>query len=229
MEKKEFSDIPLEETGFYNQGYSFAQAFKKHGITTVSQVLDDKTMWEYMTHATKGNRTQLMGFISLMKYKYLNLPIPAIQILEQNCDLSRLTKIGFSNLDYETIKRYLRIEREYIDIDINNLSNYKLIEVLQSVLTIPRCSDRIRSLIETSIECYEQNKTTIIPEQEKNKVETNTSSITEESKEKKMIIFLKEQLVGLTSMRDSLNIQINNIQQQIELLSNNETKSRGQK
>lgn len=217
MEKLDLGQIELKNSGLYNSNYAFSQAFKKHNITLVSQVLDEDLMNEVMLHCQSNTRKSLMGFISLVKYKFFKIPIVHSVSLDKLCSnhwLNELYSMGFCTNDIERINRYLEIYKSNIQIDINNLKKFKLIEVLKGVL--PFCSDRLGLIIKINLENYEQNK---IANQE-TKTETSTEvSRNINSQNSDVIKLLKAQVTNLISMRNNIDTQIENLQQKIEELT----------
>ena len=136
MEKKNFNEISLEDSGLYDKQYNprFKSAFERHNITNVGQILDDDLMNEIIQHCPKATINSLRNFIDLFKYKYLGIPLSTNGILDEKYqDLSEyeLGKCFYSfylkgqliidpNI-IRIIKKFLEIKKEKIDADKQRL------------------------------------------------------------------------------------------------------------
>ena len=103
MQNNEYKDINLRETGIYDSRYSFNELLKQNNITTLSQILDDELMRQVVKNtSSKKVLEQLNGYISLLKYKYLDIPFDMDCYLEKRaCKVDRYaSKIYMSGVKY---------------------------------------------------------------------------------------------------------------------------------
>lgn len=184
--------------GFYSSRYNFHRAFKEHGITNVSQVLDDNLMLEVLTHCRTNTRKQLRGFKTLVESEYLERSIENITNLdyyprdEEEAE-AYASELGFIKEDMPAIHRSYRLATMF-----NQYACPKFIDVLKNAKDSSE-KTRIRKMVDILLAAYEREKLS--------KMELSE---------------LKEKLVGLTSKRDSINSQIVTIEKQIELKNKNQ-------
>ncbi|MCX4365501.1 MAG: hypothetical protein OSJ70_06995 [Bacilli bacterium] len=198
MEKTDFSNISLDDTGFYSSRYNFHKAFKEYGITNVSQVLDDNLMLEVLTHCRATTRKQLSCFKTLVESEYLEGSIENIGNLdyypynEEEAGVYA-SDLGFIKEDMPAIHKGYRLATMF-----NQYMYPKFIDVLKNARD-SSASPRIRKMVDILLSAYEREKLS--------KMELSE---------------LKEKLVGLTFKRDSINSQIATIEKQIELKNKNQ-------
>ena len=210
MNQTNFNKILLQDTGIYNSNYTFCSTFKKNNITLLSQVLDDDLMADVMLQCKSFTRRQLMGFISLIKFKYLNIPMVSIGMLDGYCEdeLYELNDLGCNESDINYIfKKICRIERS-TELEADKLCEYKLVDILKTIL--PYCKERTSNIIKVILDGYKQYKDEFI-----------------DKSSNEILQILKEQMEALSLMRDSLDVQINTLKEQIELLQNGQFRDGG--
>ena len=111
MNNDNFNNISLIDTGLYNNKYSFSEMFQKNNITTLGQVLDDETMNNLISKITSSKvKEQLIGYISLLKNKYLGDDLSSDKYL-----VRRASKIeGYNSKFYKSNVDYF-----YKDVNFN--------------------------------------------------------------------------------------------------------------
>lgn len=111
MNNDNFNNISLIDTGLYNNKYSFSEIFQKNNITTLGQVLDDDTMNNLISKITSSKvKEQLIGYISLLKNKYLDDDLSSDKYL-----VRRASKIeGYNSKFYKSNVDYF-----YKDVNFN--------------------------------------------------------------------------------------------------------------
>ena len=111
MNNDNFNNISLIDTGLYNNKYSFSEIFQKNNITTLGQVLDDETMNNLISKITSSKvKEQLIGYISLLKNKYLGDDLSSDKYL-----VRRASKIeGYNSKFYKSNVDYF-----YKDVNFN--------------------------------------------------------------------------------------------------------------
>lgn len=209
MEQIDFSKITLEETGIYNDKYTFANIFQEFKIHFVSDVFNDLTMGRIMLTCPLTTKKELIGFISLLKYKYLNLPITNIDILEKKYEtnLTDLYLLGFSFRDIVAIKAILSNKK--CEINPKTFINYKFIDILKAFL--PYADERMRLMINLIFEAFDKK-------QEPSNFQ-----------DPEILKMLRKQLCDIKDMRELLDMLSINIQQQIEQISEAQNISSGRK
>jgi len=242
MEKLDLEKITLKETGLFNSAYAFCSLFRNNNITTVAQVLDEQKMFELSTRCNGETRRQLSGFIALLKFKYLNIPIAKDKILnlvikfdssilgdtfgltdksyepeffgKYNIidNIGMLSNLGFSRKDYILMSERLKIYGK-----ANGLPrNIKFIDFLKEY--VKYCDERTAEIINLLLASCENTKVN----EERSEVSSK-----EESTDISTISVLKDQLANLMTMRDNLDSQISFLQQKIGELTNNVSKEGG--
>lgn len=211
MEQIDLNQIKLEYTGIFKKGYhSFWSAFSKNKITTVGQVLDDNLMNKIIQRCKTKTRKDLKAFIDLLKYKYLGILLPNNDILEQNY----LYPVDFTSLGLE--------EGGWLKIKITiteKIENKSLIDFIkEEIFPNGNCfNDYELEILRLHVESYEKSKQLT---QHTNNQEIQTENKTPSQQEHDILVILKDQLVKLVGVRDSLNAQIEDLQQKIDELTN---------
>ena len=214
MERNELEKITLQDTGLYNSNYSFSNVLRKNNITTVGQLFDDKLMNELFINCHRATRIQLRGFVSLLKYKYLNIPMVNNYVLEDDCqNIGYLRRLGFNEADITKIRDISERFNLYQELESD-----KIYDLLKGFLI--HSNQRLTEIINLNLASYDNEIQDTIEESSdiSNENESHTSS------EIQAISILRNQLSGLISVRDNLNEQILNLQQQIEILSDKQNK-----
>ena len=95
MEKNEYKNIPLRETGFYISDGIYVNTLRTYGIDTVGKILDKKLM-ECVIGQTANIevKRELLGLIKLIEYKYLDKPLDNDKLLAM-----RINKVSLINRD----------------------------------------------------------------------------------------------------------------------------------
>lgn len=214
MERNELEKITLQDTGLYNSNYSFSSVLRKNNITTVGQLFNDKLMNELFINCHRSTRIQLRGFVSLLKYKYLNIPMVNNYVLEADCqNIGYLRRLGFNEADITKIRDISERYNLYQELESD-----KIYDLLKGFLIYS--NQRFTEIINLNLASYDNEIQNTIEESSdiSNENESHTSS------EIQAISILRNQLSGLISVRDNLNEQILNLQQQIEILSDKQNK-----
>lgn len=97
MEKQELNNILLKDLSLYDKRAKYTLTLKRYNITTVGQILDDEIMMPILSRMNFESRYQLRTFISLLKCRYLDMPINADDILNSKISIKSNDK---TNRDY---------------------------------------------------------------------------------------------------------------------------------
>lgn len=216
MEQIDLNQIKLEDTGIFRREYhSFCSAFSKNKITTVGQVLDDNLMSEIIQRCKTQTRKELKGFIALLKYKYLEIPLSNNDILEQcyfyPVDFASLGLCKFFQKDMEWEVKKAKEEK---------IENKSLIDFIKERIYTTIDHQNLLEILRLHIESYEKSKQltqTTVPH------ETQIEDKNPSQQEHDILVILKDQLVKLVGVRDSLDAQIQDLQQKIDALTNSKT------
>jgi len=93
--------ISLNSLEYYNGHSSLYKIFEENKIYYVSQILNDKLMQKIYLKLDKPYNYELLGFIDLIKYSYLNIPLITNQFLQHNYKIvinntDNLSRMGFN-------------------------------------------------------------------------------------------------------------------------------------
>lgn len=217
MEQMDLNQIKLEDTGIFEKGkHSFCFAFSKRGITTVGQVLDDNLIKELLQKCIYRSREELTGFIQLLNYKYRGIPLTSDDSLEK-------TKYEFFDSDF----RLLGLNESNIQRIHNGYSwhpKQRVIDYFKGILNDKKLyytNPALTEILNLHIESYEKSKKlTQLTNTQDNQIENKNPS----QQEHDILVILKDQLVKLVGVRDSLDAQIEDLQQKIDALTNSKTK-----
>ena len=217
MEQIDLNQIKLEDTGiFKNENHSFCSAFSKNKITTVGQVLDDNLMSEIIQRCKTQTRKELKGFIALLKYKYLEIPLSNNDILEQ----CYFYPVDFASLGLNKIYQK-EMEWEVKKAHKEKLENKSLIDFIKErIYTTTITYPILLEILRLHIESYEKSKQLPQPTITQ---EAQPEDKTPSQQEHDILVILKDQLVKLVGVRDSLDAQIEDLQQKIDALTTSKT------
>ena len=185
----EYYEIELSTIGVYTYHYAFFDMFKKYNITTLGQVLDDNLMYGIMEKCRQKSRRELCSFISLMKYKYLNIPIPNDYLLDRKIATIEYTlddtfgSLGFPELCIKDLKNQIQKQG-------NEILNITIKDFFKRLISQGQCRDATRKIIEIYLEASEK----------KNDLASNNDYDTLKE--------LKLQLENLIKIRDDLDFEI---------------------
>lgn len=185
----EYYEIELSTTLVYTYHYAFFDMFKKYNITTLGQVLDDNLMYGIMEKCRQKSRRELCSFISLMKYKYLNIPIPNDYLLDRKIATIEYTlddtfgSLGFPELCIKDLKNQIQKQG-------NEILNITIKDFFKRLISQGQCRDATRKIIEIYLEASEK----------KNDLASNNDYDTLKE--------LKLQLENLIKIRDDLDFEI---------------------
>lgn len=216
MESIDTSKITIKESGLSAYDSTYLPLLKENGIYYMSQVLDDELMNSlFLKLRRDAVRTRdLKGFISLAKYKYLNVIDPAIEVLDErffsdltknnfsiNSNLPLLVELGIASGDDISICRNLRNCAQY-----DSSKQYTIAEILRMVYPLLLSESkgkhrRIAFNIQLLLEQYDKTKLNQIGE-----------GTVEELME------LKGQLSSLMVERNSIDKLIADVQAKIALI-----------
>lgn len=218
------NSLPLNETGLYPYPRcSFRKAFNEFNITSVGQVLDDNLMTKIMLQLPCEAREELEGTISLIKYKYLGVPILNDEIMNAKTYISEkdgwhvpkggllqyLERFGLGNNCYRCDWDFIHsLMRRVVNASpkVNDISN---IEILRTALNDYHPTKRVKTVFELLVENYVTNQ----------EVEEKSFSKEGDVAIKSKVSFLKGQLEALLDVRDSLDKRIAAVQEEINKLS----------
>ena len=227
MEQIDLNQIKLEDTGIFEKtGITFYSTFKKYNITTVGQVLDDSLMYEIMQVCKMRTRMELKGFIALLKYKYLGIFLPNNEILEQNARKSENDDTYYYPGDvysFGLCKQYTReLWNETAKLKKEQIENKQLVDFLKEIYNERKLwgNNSYTEILRLHIESYEKSKQLTQPTSIK---EAQPEDKTPLQQEYDILVILKDQLVKLVGVRDSLDAQIEDLQQKIDALTNSKT------
>lgn len=214
-------EILLKDTNLCYYDSSFLQLLKKHNIIYVSQILDDDLMNSvFLRLKSSAIRTrELKGFVSLVKYKYSNIVDPSIDLLDETfvitnpdsrfnreSNLHMLMELGVCHLDFSSIEDWFVNSFEF---DINKEYTFEqVLRITYPYWSLEKINRKLKmtNRIELMLEQYDKKK--------RNKFPIDSADALKE---------LKEQLVNLTLERDSLDLLIEKVKQQIVDIENSET------
>jgi len=229
MQEFNLKDIQLTQAGL-TYDLPFYNTLRKYNINTVYQLLYDDTMNTIIKNAHEKTRNQLLGFIDLVKFRYLGTTLPMYTLLDikpkklktlqgkelltYQCDFTRM---GFNGRQKYEIIKSIQILFE------NNLinENTKLIDCFKEILLVDfgifeQKTQNTCELMKVYIETYNNLK--------------NTDTINDyENKESDFVRILEERLNKLISQRDKIDIEINNIRLSLKLLKENENETKFKK
>lgn len=198
MEEPNFENITLKEAGLNISWGRIYQTFRNHGITNVSQILNDELMSDIIKRAMPDTRITLQALISLIKYKYLGIPIPDTSFLDMPMKDTKFGPlvIGINSNQGNKLSRLIEFgkKRGIINDDM------PLIEALKLLYSNPL-------LIEES-QKYDKSKLASLPF---TAIELYIRSY-DESKRTLPITTLKKQLMDLMETRNKLDSQIAELQ-----------------
>lgn len=230
MEKQNLNDILLKELEFYNPSATYVNFLNNKNITTVEQLLTASNESDFFKGYSGKTIYQMLGFISMLEYKYLGKPLLCDSAMDEHIDIENNSKRDSccgtihtkSNNGEENLvcldhlfgcprKKMIPVFDEFIYYANDeffsqkiNLSkdNLKVIDFIRFVAGITK--DRFKHIIpyaKAYVESYER-------QQQLNNEDTET------------IEALKSQLTNLIEKKDNLDMQINDIQRKIEELQN---------
>ena len=147
MENNNYNNILLDDTGLYNTSNGFRQTFLQRKIYYVNQVLDNESLMNNIIKWTKKNsvKEELSAFISLLKYKYKDIPLKNNSFMDYkiyNNYIDKifyfdLSKIGFNIYYSKTFFEALKLAR--IDGTINE--NLNVYECFKKLINHPKIVD----------------------------------------------------------------------------------------
>ena len=213
MEQIDLNQIKLEDTGIFEKGeHSFCFAFSKYGITTVGQVLDDNLIKELLQKCQRKSRKELIGFVSLLNYKYRGIPLTNDNRLEK-------TRYEIGYYDFHE----LGLTQTHRNIIWDNYSwtpKKSVIDLFKEISNDKKLhytNPALMEILNLYIESYDKSKQLTQPTSIK---EAQPEDKTPSQQEHDILVILKDQLVKLVGVRDSLDAQIEDLQQKIDALTN---------
>lgn len=211
MEAKNLDELQIKDFEFYKgSGASYYPFLRKHNITTIAQLVDDN-MEKLSSKCGSETKNELNILIAMAKHKYLNKPLPDSDLLDKRLFIDEGNRF-YVEVEDKIKKRFLtenfigtytgrarRFEGDFLKEDIYD-ENTKLIDYLKW-LSIRHLNGSIEGLVVSAyLEDHEKNKT---------KKTGDINSIED----------LKQKLAAIIDMRNNLNNQINELQQQLEMMS----------
>lgn len=197
----DINKMALTDCELYNSQYTFFALLKRYNITMVSQLLDEKVVEELKLHCRKDTRNELLGFIELIKYKYLGIPMTSNQRLKEPYPggLFYFTIFGFSKEDCRLLDYYIRHKQ----LDMRGRPTIELFRALNSLEDLP--NKRMKEILRNHIEYYDFVELALASKEENLDGEDN------------QIASLQAQLNLLLTMRQKLNSQIADVQEKIRI------------
>ena len=89
LSKKELENISIRDTGYMDKTTSYYAQLRKYKITNVLQLFDEKLMDETFKYCVKSTYDDMKTVISLLKYRYLGIPIFDKKYFDRKIDLNR--------------------------------------------------------------------------------------------------------------------------------------------
>ena len=232
MEEQDLNKILLKDSEYYDPKAIYVQALKRHNITTVQQLFDiDVNVSQH-----RGTRKQLRAFILMLKHKYLGEPLLYDAFLDDTVKFySVFFIVGTDKYLYAdncfgcNSSHIIDVIEAFAKEHSKNLGEpfeIKLIDFFRWIINNSKeiiTRHQSRQIIEyakTYVEEYEKQHQLTTEEYEKQHQLT--------AEEYETIQFLRGQLDTLVRIREDLDLQIKNIEEniarQIEALSSKETK-----
>ena len=232
MENLDLSKLLIQDSEYYNPSATYNGLLKDKNIYTVEQLLTEyqDNNSSFFKGYSSMSMFELTGFISMLEYKYQGKPLLYDYLLDERIDFNKsnygviyLATSDESNNDiyldelfgcprdsvtpvFVEFKKLVKHQFMYKQFDLPEENNAKVIDFLKWALPID--NDKFKHIIpfiRTYVANYEQQHQLV-------------------SGENESIEFLKGQLTSIMKTKESLDIQIANLQQQIETLSNTENK-----
>lgn len=233
MEQYNFSKMLIKDSEFYNPRCTYVGMFKRNNITTINQLLDDEAINKIMEKCHPKTRKQLVGFVSMLKYKYLGVPLYNDILLNKELQLETNSSITLSNSDLLILK--VGDKNECIAISqllgCSHETGNAILKKFYSTINNPLLYEY--NFTNNNIILIDFLKWMLKNEQFKQthpfiyiyiEVFENNQKINNKDNDPKIINILKEQLTNLIKTKENLDIQISNLQQKINKLSNINTK-----
>lgn len=190
----------------YGTHYSFYKMFRNNNIWTVGQVLDDKIMNSLIQQCkSRDTRSDILSFISLVRYKYCNVLIPQDILLDTEIktedDKDVLAKLGFHFRQLYYVNDIVKIRegKKVIDYFVDALKN----GYFQNENNLKR------NFPKKAFKCTEYIVRMYVESYAKTHGLNNMSELDE-------LLSLKKELDSLTAVRDNLDLQIKELQQKTD-------------
>ncbi len=198
----------------FGPNYSFYDVFDKYGIKTVDQIMDNNVMQNVMLNCENEKMIRsLMGFISLVNFKYNGVLIPENNLLNTVVDKKSMTideftmvflRLGFNEKQINVLRRKVPFNgRRIIDVFNECLSN--------DFFDIP--SNRI---VGRSVREFLSIKSIMDMHAKSYNMQMNYAM--NKSNELNELVFLRDQLSRLENVRDGLDLKINMLTKEIKTL-----------
>lgn len=203
----------LEDSGIYSNFYPFYAHFKRLGIKNLSELLDDNSLYRIEMNCPKSLRGSIEGFADLLRLKchsktlnpdLLEVTMESINGTNSTSEIKReREKMFFQSLGFNPIQ--ILIFSTYLNISKSKkVSNMRIIDLFNSFLN--ECPLELASLREVvSVYVMEYDMAKEITPDEKDRTER--------------LIEIKKQIGILSSLRDSLDVQIKDLEAKEEILT----------
>ncbi len=204
--EKSSSEVSLLDIGFSTYS-SFYPVFLNRGITTLDQVLDEKLMNDVLSHVRAGVREELIGFIDLIRCKYLNEPLESNYLL----DLSLVSfmkelptnflKMGFNQKQARKLEWliYLAFDQHDLEKTAKVIDFFKVMRQEKYVKIMKK--DNMQGIIDVHVDEYEK-------EEKKPRGDSGD------------LVILKEKLEKLLEERNKMDMKIMLLQEKIQNFQN---------
>lgn len=207
----DFTNLALIDTGLYSNEGVFYEFFRRHNITSVAQLLDDDLVTYLKTTTKTALKEELSGLVEVLRYKYLNEPLPQLSTLDQKVFAENFNKHLTLNINFRKLG-FARWVNHYAMLYAAKIENNKIDKSHKDILLV----DFLRNSLQNSLTTTKGNKKTIVYkniatiylEAYYNKNITNINQLYQ----------LREQLEKAILMRDQLDEQIAIISEKIDTL-----------
>lgn len=163
MRYVDFNKMTFKEAGITLSSYSFYTTFKKLGINTLGQLFDDVLMQDIIKRARILTRGELRGFISLMKYQYLGIPMTSGVYLECEgipnpngliCNKYNFKGVDFNQMGFNAMQQSAIYEcKEEYGASIVGM---KLVDFFRDLVEQGYCDDKVRGIMQVYINYYDK-------------------------------------------------------------------------
>lgn len=207
----DFTNLALIDTGLYSNEGVFYEFFRRHNITSVAQLLDDDLVTYLKTTTKTALKEELSGLVEVLRYKYLNAPLPQLSTLDQKVFTENFNGYLTLNINFRKLG-FARWVNHYAMLYAEKIENNKIDKSHKDILLV----DFLRNSLQNSLTTSKGNKKTIVYkniatiylEAYYNKNITNINQLYQ----------LREQLEKAILMRDQLDEQIAIISEKIDTL-----------
>ena len=92
MEKQNLNNVLLKDLEFYNPSATYVDLLNNKNIVTVEQLLTANKEKDFLNGYSGKSIYQLLGFISMIEYKYLGKSLLCDSLMDEHIDIENNTK-----------------------------------------------------------------------------------------------------------------------------------------